>query len=198
MQIGAHWVYELRTGFFTRTRLEVTARGERPVRDSDAGIFVMEELLSERVYGLEPTGLVGYQVAGEYLTRIAGVESLPDGQVRVFSGDAMSFLPVDPRPGQTWTDQTEVFRHSGKTGLQWTAQVEAVGRLRVPAGSFDDVIVVRSAQWDPEWNPNEPLNTYEDYYARGVGLIRSVSTNHAQRFWSPSSIEQVLVSVRFE
>ena len=194
---GAHWVYELRTGFFTHTRLEVTARGERAVRDSDEGIFVMEEQLSDRVYGLEPSGLVGYQVAGGYVTRIAAVEPLPDGRVHVFGGDGTSFLPVDPHPGQTWTDHSEVFRHSDMAGLNWTAEVSNVGRLHVPAGSFDDVIVVRSAQWDPEWNETEPLNTYEDYYARGVGLIRSVSTNHAQRFWSPSSVEQVLLSVSF-
>jgi len=197
LQDGARWVYELRTGFFTRTRLEVTGRGERAVRDSEEGIFVMEEQLSERVYGLEPTGLVGYQVAGGYVMRIAAVEPLPDGRIHVFGGDGMSFLPVDPRPGQTWSDQTEVFRHSGNKGLSWTAEVETVGRLRVPAGSFDDVILVRSAQWDREWNETQPLNTYEDYYARGVGLIRSVSTNHAQSFWSPSSVEQVLLSVSF-
>jgi hypothetical protein len=197
MQIGTRWVYELRTGFFTRTRLEVTAQGERAVRDSDEGIFVMEEQLSGRVYGLEPTGLVGYQVADGYLTRIAAVQPLPDGRVHIFGGDGTSFLPVEPQPGQKWTDHSEVFRHSEMAGLNWTAEIESVGRLHVPAGTFDDVIVVRTAQWDPEWNATEPLNTYDDYYARGVGLIRSVSTNHAQRFWSPSSVEQVLLSVSF-
>ncbi|MGH7291168.1 MAG: hypothetical protein ACREJT_08165, partial [Myxococcota bacterium] len=92
LQPGARWVYELRTGFFTHTRLEVTARGEREVRDSEEGIFVMEEQLSERVYGLEPSGLVGYQIADGYVTRIAAVEPLPDGRVHVFGGDGTSFL----------------------------------------------------------------------------------------------------------
>src|SRR5262245_30733875 len=66
---GAHWVYELSTGPFSSTTLDVTARGERPVRGSSTGIFVVEERVSGEMYGLEPSGLVGYRVAGDYLTR---------------------------------------------------------------------------------------------------------------------------------
>ena len=64
------------------------------------------------------------------------------------------------------------------------------------AGSFDDVIVVRSQQWDPDWDTDRPLHSYEDYYARGVGLIRSVSRNNSQGFWM--SIEQELVAFHFD
>ncbi len=194
---GGHWSYELRTGPFSpSTRIEVTSRGEHGVRDSNEALFLMEERLSGRVYGLEPAGLVGYRVADGYLTRIPAVSLGADGQVSILGGDGMSFLPVDPNPGQTWSDRAVVFRESGGSRQVWTAEIEAVGSMRVPAGRFDDVIVVRSQQWDPEWHATKPLHSYEDYYARGVGLIRSVSHNNAQWFWM--SVDQVLVAVRFE
>jgi hypothetical protein len=148
------------------------------------------------VYGLEPAGLVGYRVSNGYVTRIPAVSLGQDGRVSIFGGDAMSFLPVDPSPGQTWSDRSEVFRESGGARQVWTAEVAAVGSMRVPAGRFDDVIVVRSQHWDAEWDPTKPLHSYEDYYARGIGLIRSVSRNNAQWFWM--SVEQDLVAVRFD
>ncbi len=197
LENGGHWRYELRAGFFSRsTRLDVTARGEHVIRGSDERLFLMEEQLSGRIYGLEPEGLVGYRVADGYLTRIAAVSLEADGQVRIFGGEGMSFLPVDPSPGQSWSDRTEIFRESGSAGQAWTAEVESAGRVSVPAGSFDDVIVVRSQQWDLEWDMHRPLHSYEDYYARGVGLIRSVSRNNAQWFWT--SVEQNLVAFHFD
>ncbi len=197
LQRGGHWSYELRTGLFSSsTSMEVTARGEHGVRHSNEALYVMEEKLSGRVYGLEPAGFVGYRVADGFLTRIPAVSLGDDGQVTIQGGDGMSFLPVDPNPGQTWTDRSEVFRESGGANQMWTAEVERVGSMSVSAGRFDDVIVVRSSQWDPEWDPNEPLHSYEDYYARGVGLIRSVSRNNAQ--WFFMSVEQELVAVRFD
>jgi hypothetical protein len=197
LEQGGHWSYELSTGPFSAiTLMEVTSRGPHEERDSDEALFLMEEKLSGRVYGLEPAGLVGYRVADGYLTRIPAVSLGDDGRVRIFGGDAMSFLPVDPSPGQTWTDRSEVFRESGSASQLWTAEVEAVGSMRVSAGRFDDVIVVRSSQWDPEWDATKPLHSYEDYYARGVGLIRSVSRNNASWWWM--TVEQELVAVRFD
>ena len=87
LRSGGHWSYEIRTGLFSRrTRMDVTARGEHAIRDSDQRLFLMEEQLSGRIYGLEPAGLVGYRVSDGYLTRIAAVTLEPDGQVNVFGG----------------------------------------------------------------------------------------------------------------
>jgi len=197
LQLGGHWSYELSTGLFSaHTSLEVTARGEHAIRDSRDSLYVMEERLSGRVYGLEPAGLVGYRIADGYLTRIAALTLGADGQVSVFGGEALAILPVDPKPGQTWSARTEIFRESGSAGQAWTAEIESVGRVRVAAGRFDDVILVRSQQWDTEWDTHKPLHSYEDYYAPGVGLIRSVSRNNAQWFWM--TVEQELVAFSFE
>ena len=194
---GAHWVYEMRTGLFTHTKLEVTSRGERPVRDSDSGMFVFEEQADGELFGLEPAGLVGYRVSGAYVTRIAAIELGSDGVVHLFGHGAVAVLPVNPESGQHWSDQVDVFDGSGAAPQRWTAEVENVGRVHVAAGTFDDVIVVRSASWDLEWKNDEPLHSYEDYYARGVGLIRSVAHNHT-RFLPIAEMEQELVEVRFD
>jgi len=194
---GAHWVYEMRTGLFSHTKLEVTSRGERPVRDSERGMFVFEERADGELFGLEPAGLVGYRVSGGYVTRIPAIELESDGVVHLFGHGAVAFLPVDPRSGQRWNDQVDVFDAPGRATQSWTAEVENVGRVHVAAGTFDDVIVVRSAAWDLEWRTDEPLHSYEDYYARGVGLIRSVAHNHT-RFLPIAEMDQELVEVRFD
>jgi hypothetical protein len=196
---GAHWVYELRTGPFTHTTLDVTARGNRPVRGSNEGIFVFEERTEEEVFGLDPLGLVGYQVAGGFVRRVPALELEPDGVVHVFGREGISFLPIDPQPGQQWSDEVVVFDAPTPTKAtqSWTARIENVGSVRVAAGTFEDVIVVRSEQWDRDWKEDEPLHSYEDYYARGVGLIRSVAHNHT-RLLPIAELEQELTSVSFD
>ncbi len=195
---GAHWVYTLHTGLFSSTTLDVTARGERPVRGSESGVFVVEERAAAgEMFGLEPSGLVGYRIAHGYVTRMAALELGSDGVVHLFGHDGVSVLPLDPQPGQHWSDQVEVFDSLGDSKQSWTATVENVGRMHVPAGTFDDVIVVRSEHWDREWRETEPLHSYEDYYARGVGLIRSVAHNHT-RFLPIAELDQELIEVSFD
>jgi hypothetical protein len=196
---GAHWSYELRTGWFARARLEVTARGERDTRDSGESLFLMEEQLDAEIYGLEPAGLVAYGRTDGYRTRIAAVQLDGDGRLRTFGGEGVSMLPLDPHPGQSWSDDAKVFSDAAAgpaSGQRWTARVEDAGTVSVPAGTFDDVLVVHSQQWDPSWSTEEPLNSYDDYYARGIGLIRSVSRNHAGWFWT--AVDQRLLAVRFD
>ena len=47
--------------------------------------------------------------------------------------------------------------------------------VEVPAGTFRDVVVVESKYWDDSVSTERPLMRYEDYYARGVGLLRTVT-----------------------
>src|SRR5258706_9395824 len=87
---GAHWLYELHTGPFSSTTLDVTARGERPVRGSDSGIFVVEETTPEEMFGLEAKGLVGYRVSDGYVTRVPALELGSDGVVHLFGHQGIS------------------------------------------------------------------------------------------------------------
>jgi len=192
---GARWTYELKGGLFSRVRLEVTALGERRVQGADGQLFLIEERLGSEVRGLEPSGFVGYGVADGYHTRIAAVDLDAAGRARVLGGEGVPLLPLDPRPGQRWSAESRVF--DSRSRQHWTASVESAGRVSVPAGTFDEVIVVHSEQWDPGWSSDRPLNSYDDYYARGFGLIRSVSRNHAT-WWFLGRLDQRLLDVRFE
>src|SRR5262245_6464243 len=97
---GTHWVYELRTGPFSHTTLDVTARGSRPVRGSDARIFLVEERTEGEMFGLDPFGLVGYQVDGGFV-RPPGGRARPrrrGARVRARRGVAPAHRPA-ARPG---------------------------------------------------------------------------------------------------
>jgi hypothetical protein len=83
----------------------------------------------------------------------------------------------------------------GGATLDWTGRVISVGRMRVPAGEFDDVVEVHVEYWDRSVNEDGPVMTYDDSYARGVGLIRSVTRNAMQG--SGQIVEQRLVRYEF-
>jgi hypothetical protein len=69
-------------------------------------------------------------------------------------------MPAAPAVGDPY--RQEFYRGHA----QDTAQVVRIGaRERVPAGSYDDLVVIR------EWNPLEPKVEEEKYYARGVGVV---------------------------
>ena len=40
-----------------------------------------------------------------------------------------------------------------------------------------DVILVETEYWDPSIDDQAPLIAYQDWYGRGVGLLRSVTLN---------------------
>jgi hypothetical protein len=57
---------------------------------------------------------------------------------------------------------------------------------------FRDVLLVETEYWDPSINANAPLLAYQDYYARGVGLLRSVTKN--VRWRDPDGQQTLLTS----
>jgi len=193
---GARWVYEVRAGF-GKSRLEVTAQGTRDVKGAPAPLFIMQERSVGGPFGMQDDGLAGYLVQDGYLSRFSFLSRDPDGGIRLMGSEPSRVLPVEPRAGQGWSEQTHVFTTpESKGGEQnWKASLERVDSLRVPAGSFRDLLLVRTEYLDPSVSKG-PLVTYEDYYARGVGLVRSVSRNHQAYFWN-DTLEQDLVEVHF-
>jgi len=109
------------------------------------------------------------------------------------------FVPVNPNDTSPASALDDMPNKDISNGIV-TSTYEYRGtkyRREVYSSHVDDVIVVRSEQWDRGWRENEPLHSYEDYYARGVGLIRSVAHNHTR--WLPiAEIEQELVEVSFD
>jgi hypothetical protein len=193
---GGRWVYEVRAGF-GKSRLEVTAQGLRAVKGAPAPLFIMQERSVGGPFGMQDDGLAGYLIADGYLSRFSFLSRDPDGGIRLMGSEPTRVLPVEPREGEGWMEQTHVFTTPESRGGEqtWRASVERVKSLRVPAGTFHDLLLVRSDYLDPTVS-KEPLVSYEDYYARGVGLVRSVSHNRQAHFWN-DTLEQDLVEVSF-
>ena len=70
-------------------------------------------------------------------------------------------------------------------------------QCRVPAGTFHDLIVVYSTYAnESEYDHGEPTRVfYEDYYARGVGLVRSVTRD--TEGGTGRVVEQLLLEYKF-
>jgi len=191
----ARWRYEVSAGF-SKSRLEVTARGVRDVKGAPAPLWIVAEQSEGAPYGLDEDGLAGYLVSEGYVARVSFLSEDADGSIRLVSSEPTWVIPVEPRPGQHWEQTTHVFTSPEARGgkQRWEAEVEAASGIDVPAGRFDDVMLVRTRYLDPSVS-SAPLVSYEDYYARGVGLVRSVSRNHQAWFWA-RVVDQRLVEAR--
>jgi len=195
MPPDARWTYEVRAGF-SKSRLDVTSRGMRDVKGAPAPLWIVAEQSEGAPYGLDEDGLAGYLVRDGYVSRVSFLSEDADGSIRLVSSEPTWVLPVDPHSGQRWEQTTHVFTSpEAKGGEQrWEGEVETTDGVSVPAGRFDDVVLVRTRYLDPSVSA-DPLITYEDYYARGVGLVRSVSHNH-QAWFFMDTVEQRLVEAK--
>jgi hypothetical protein len=194
---GARWVYTLDLGV-AETEIEVEARGAMPVPGFADPVFIVDESNHGETFGMVERAPTGYVVIGDYLARLTGIDYDKEGKLQTLGEGAPAWiLPVVPQPGQNWTQKTQMFTtpEGGGATLDWTGRVISVGRMRVPAGEFDDVVEVHVEYWDRSVNEDGPVMTYDDSYARGVGLIRSVTRNAMQG--SGQIVEQRLVRYEF-
>lgn len=147
-------------------------------------------------YGLADSGWVGLFRSEGYWHRYTTIDNDPREGFRLFGSGAVRVLPVDPHHGDEWEETLYLYQNpeSGGGRQHLTATIEHGGTLRTPAGTFRDVLVVRSRYWDPALFTERPVLTYEDAYARGVGLVRSRMRSHLE---GGGELEQVLISVRF-
>jgi hypothetical protein len=79
--------------------------------------------------------------------------------------------------------------------LGWNGVVKRIDELTVPAGTFQDVLVVETLYIDESESVPEPQVAYRDYYARGVGLIKSVTDDMEES--TKNHMEQQLLEYRF-
>ena len=94
--------------------------------------------------------------------------------------DPARVMPLGAAPGASWTHETRLLEQPENGGgglIKWTGRTTHVAELVVPAGSFQNVLLVETEYWDPSVNAHAPLLSYQDYYARGIGLLRSVTKN---------------------
>jgi hypothetical protein len=175
---GARWVYRVDFGRLRRGELEIVGKGARSVDGLAGQVFINDEVIDGKAVGFSDVAPVGYFEVEGYLGQVSGLDYDEKGGVHVLAGeDPKRILPVDPKSGASWEDSSRMFElpEGGGSVSRWTYRLEARESLEGPAGTFREVLMVESKQWDTEVSEDRPVRRFEDYYARGIGLVRSVS-----------------------
>ena len=86
-------------------------------------------------------------------------------QAGVDGAEAGIAMPADSKVGEVY--RQEYYKGEAE---DMASTVGYSGVAKVPYGSYNDLLEVK------EWTPLEPNVEEHKYYARGVGLVRSVST----------------------
>ena len=196
---GAHWRYKLALEI-GGAEIEVVARGDSAIEGLTGLAFVMDEhALGADALGIAEVGPTAYVRRDGFLCRYSGLDYRSPDKLRMLGEeDPARVMPLEAVPGAEWTNETRLLQQpeSGGGGLiKWTGRTKRLGELVVPAGKFEDVLVVETEYWDPSVNPDAASLSYQDYYARGVGLLRSVTKN--ERDGGVQMVEQTLLDFDF-
>jgi hypothetical protein len=196
---GAHWRYKLALEIGSG-EVEVIARGDSAVEGLAGLAFIMDEhALQADQLGIAQVGPTAYVVRDGFLSRYTGLDyRTPDSLRMLGEEDPTRVMPIGGAAGTEWTNDTRVLQQPENGGgglIKWTGRTKNVAVLVVPAGEFKDVLLVETEYWDPEQSPDHPLLSYHDYYARGVGLLRSVTMN--ARDGGKQMAEQTLLDFDF-
>lgn len=194
---GARWVYKLDL-VVTDTQIEVVAKGPSDVEGLEGGAFVMDERTVGQNFGMAPVGPTAYVAADGFLARYTGLDYTAADHLKMLGAeDPTRVIPLGATPGSEWTNETRLMQQpEGGGGLiKWTGRTRRSDAVTVPAGTFSDVILVETEYWDPSIDSDHPLISYQDWYARGVGLLRSVTKN--SREGGKRMAEQTLQSYEF-
>ncbi|MFI5316303.1 MAG: hypothetical protein ACHQ6T_11425 [Myxococcota bacterium] len=194
---GAHWTYKLDL-VVTSTEIEVLAKGELSVDGLATAPFVMDERTVGQSFGMAPVGPTAYVVVDGFLCRYSGLDYTTADHLKMLGAeDPTRVIPLGATPGSEWTNETRLMQQpeGGGGRIKWTGRTKRADAVTVPAGTFSDVILVESEYWDPSIDADRPLIAYQDWYARGVGLLRSVTKN--EREGGTRMAEQTLESYAF-
>lgn len=195
---GGRWVYRLATPAGD-LEVEVTARGEMELPGGRGIAFIMDEKNLGPDLGFVETSPVAYVTDGGYVARFSAVDYDTSGTLRMMGLDEPAWvLPLEAAPGHRWVQHTGLFQtpEGGGAELGWSGEVKPLTSVTVPAGHFDDVLEVETHYRDASGGGGMVDDVvYSDYYARGVGLVRSISQGPSG---APGTrIEQVLLEYHF-
>lgn len=178
---GARWSYAVRSpmGSMDGTRIDVEAKGSVPVLGLEDRVFLMHQSTSgDTEAGRIDTGPVAYRVEGGYVARYTSLRYDRSGRLRLLGEDPpIRLIPSRPTHGQEWYDFSSHFASPGGSDgypVEWRAEVQRAEPVDVPAGHFEDVVEVSSHYVENREIGRDLAVHYLDYYARGVGRVRSV------------------------
>jgi hypothetical protein len=180
---GARWRYKLALEI-GNAEIEVVARGDTTVEGLAGLAFVMDEhALDAAALGIAEVGPTAYVARDGFLCRYTGLDYRTPDQLKMLGQeDPARVMPIGGAAGQEWTNETRLLQQPENGGgglIKWTGRTKHVDVLTVPAGEFKDVLLFETEYWDESISTEGPLLAFEDYYARGVGLLRSVTKNLA-------------------
>jgi hypothetical protein len=174
------------------------AKGEQALPRGGRIAFVMDERNLGPSLGFDEIAPVAYVIDGGYVGRIHDVGYDAGGRLRALGQNNPTWiLPLAPKTGDTWGQQNLLFETPEGEGarMAWNADVGNPVRVTVPAGTFDGAVEIVSRYYDAAAPDQGPKVVYRDYYAQGVGLIKSITEDPGG---DPSArVEQVLVDYGF-
>ena len=173
---GSSWVYSM-THHGKETRFTTRVKGSRFIEPLKRKMVIVDEdQLGEHLP-------VGYFEDGDgFLNRFVHLEYVEGLAIASeANGTSQRILPADPGTLVQWESREMMLgvRHLWRSRLKRGAVVD------VPAGRFGDCLVVESAGLplnEGVQSAMRPLGRYrfKDWYAPGVGLVRSESHNDRQ------------------
>jgi hypothetical protein len=199
---GSNWTYRIQDhGRRWTYQSVVRVYGERFIEAlGRSGIAVEERYSGGGIYIVEEQEPIVYFKENGFLNRVFLTYQAEKMVAASGSGDR-AFLPETLREGTTWTSDTTAFR-VGDLGFQVTHQHVVAGKLetvKVPAGTFGDCIRIDTASSqgkDSGRAPGEELRFfYADWYAPGVGLVRTLEWEDEEHSKERARIELLKYAV---
>lgn len=191
---GTEWVYQFKNlaargqGDY---QFRLVSRGQVDVAVLHRKVFVVDELSPQ---GRHPTA---YYWENGYLTKVLGLGYDPNGDINwegkqvlaefgfEAGGNTQKVMPLETRIGASWSEDTQILNSAVKVRNR-IASKESVD---TPAGHFDNVLRLDSSMSVkparrkqapgeksdpvPDSMGDEASYSYSDWYAQGVGLVRS-------------------------
>jgi hypothetical protein len=180
VKAGAKWTYT-GTNNVTSASKEVNT-----ITDVGSDTFTVSVDTGDKVSWTETwtctkAGLLQLQNNGGALSAMA---SGPDGTATVTTKSNTGItLPLNPKPGDTWTQTTEVeIKGSGVTvDAKSTSTYKAVGQesVTVPGGTFDAMRIdgtVNSVATFADGKSMPVNGTVSSWWVRGKGMVKAISS----------------------
>ena len=118
--------------------------------------------------------LVGYRWAGNRLERALGLKPSSETDIEVTELSWLEVLAGEAAVGSTWTATARIF----DTDYELSSKVTGRENVTVPAGEYSALRVVSGlVAQDRDVPPVE----YEDWYARDIGLVQSLTRQDGQK-----------------
>lgn len=189
----ARWVYSVQASV-GKFKVEVTARGDMQLPGGRGSVFIVDERNLGPSFGFAEVAPVGYLVQDGYVARLTGVDYADSGELRLLGQyEPTWILPLGKPVGYSWSQQNALFStpEGGGAQLGWSGTIKPRTTVSVPAGRFDDVLEIETLYSVPAGDSPGLEVIYRDFYARGVGLVRSITEDPSGN--DSNRIEQVLL-----